>query len=164
MNKQERFSFTALPQNLTELKALPSGDLQSPFAVAALTVAALCQYPKDSKASVEMLNFLKGPQPLSPYELQFLADRFRDKCYVPISYFEGASPQNNYTPTAPFSIIVSDNPYSYTQEGYALLYVQSSGADAPRPIKLRQKGTQWFLWEQHLLADIRIPKSADPWA
>lgn len=43
-------------------------------------------------------------------------------------------------------------------------YIRSSGADSPRPIKLRQKGNQWFLWEQYLMPDIRKPKSADPWA
>jgi hypothetical protein len=30
---------------------------------------------------------------------------------------------------------------------------------------LRQKGDgKWMLWEQYLLPDIRVPKSADPWA
>ena len=46
------------------------------------------------------------------------------------------------------------------------LYVVCSGADSPRPLKLRMKPStgQWFLWEQQLLAGIRIPKAADPWA
>ncbi|MFR7485190.1 MAG: hypothetical protein ACLUVP_07940 [Acutalibacter sp.] len=31
---------------------------------------------------------------------------------------------------------------------------------------MRQKGSdgKWFLWEQYLLTDVRIPKAADPWA
>ncbi|WP_442872029.1 DUF6935 domain-containing protein [Blautia sp.] len=46
------------------------------------------------------------------------------------------------------------------------LYVACSGADSPRPLKLRNKPStgQWFLWEQQLLTGIRIPKEADPWA
>ena len=42
----------------------------------------------------------------------------------------------------------------------------SGGADSARQIKLRTKPStgQWFLWEQFLLADIRKPVSADPWA
>ena len=58
-------------------------------------------------------------------------------------------------------------PYSRSQlaEGYLTLYVNCSGADSPRPLKLRKKPStgQWFLWEQQLLAGIRIPAAADPW-
>lgn len=42
-----------------------------------------------------------------------------------------------------------------------------SGADSPRPIKLRKKPSsgQWFLiGVPPCLADIRIPKSEDKWA
>ena len=40
------------------------------------------------------------------------------------------------------------------------------GADSPRPIKLRQRGSdgKWFLWEQYLLTGVRTPKPSDPWA
>ena len=49
-----------------------------------------------------MLNFLRGPRPLSPYEISFLDDRFRDgNWYVPFSYFKGAIPENDYTPNEP---------------------------------------------------------------
>lgn len=163
-NAAETFVFAALPESADELRALPEGALGSPFQTAALTVCALCAYAAAPEIGVEMLNFLKGPQPLSPYEKQFLRDRFADKKYVPFSYFKGAAPQNDYTPSRPFTITVTANPYSYDQEGYAVLYVQSGGADSLRPIKLRAKGSQWFLWEQMILADIRKPVSADPWA
>ena len=50
-------------------------------------------------------------------------------------------------------------------EGYAKLFVRSSGEDSPRQIDLRRKGDgRWFLWEQFLLSDIRIPANEDPWA
>ena len=111
-----------------------------------------------------MLNFLKGPQPLSEYDKSFLKDRIRGKTYVPFSYFSGTSPENDYTPTAPFTVTVSENPHSYEEEGYAKLFIKSSGADSERSVKLRKKGEQWFLWEQLLMADIRKPKSQDPWA
>ena len=46
------------------------------------------------------------------------------------------------------------------------LFIPCGGADAPRPIKLRQRGSdgKWFLWEQYLLTGVRTPKAADPWA
>ncbi|NLM05430.1 MAG: hypothetical protein GX219_00710 [Tissierellia bacterium] len=167
-NKTTKFTFTKLPVNLTELKALKEADLKSPEGTAALTILALCVYPKDKEASLEMLDYLKGPNPLSTYDKQFLADRFSGKDYIALSYFVGASPENNYKPTEPFTIEVTENPYSRNniKEGYLKLHMQSGGADSLRPITLREKPStgQWFLWEQMLLADIRKPTSSDPWA
>ena len=155
-----------LPVNLAQLQAMPEASLQKPEHTAALTVAALCVYPTDKEAALEMLNYLQGPRGVTPYDKQFLADRFRDKDYVPRSYFAGATPQNNYEPSEPLTITVFENPYSRGQDGYLALHVRSGGADSPRQIKLRNKPStgQWFLWEQFLLADIRQPVASDPWA
>ncbi len=161
------FTINELPENVEQLKALPESKMDTPFKTAALTVCALCAYAADKDKGIEMLNFLKGPQPLSTYEIQFLKDRFMDgKTYVPLSYFKGATPDNNYTPSEPCTIEVFSNPYSYDNDGYAKLYIRSGGADTERPITLRKRGSDgvWFLWEQMLLADIRPPKASDPWA
>lgn len=164
-NGQTTFEFASLPQNVEELKAMPEANLSTPFEAAALTVLALIQYPNNADASLEMLNFLKGPQPLSNYDKSFLKDRFKTGAHIPRSYLHGAVPVNDYTPTQPYRITVSENPYSYAEEGYAKLFISSGGADSPRPIKLRAKsGTTWFLWEQFLMVGIRIPVSEDPWA
>jgi len=162
---QQRFTFQAVPQSVAELAAMPESALTSPFQAAALTVLALCRYVQDAPSGIDLLNHIKGPQPLSPYEQQFLRDRLRDKAYLPLSYFAGATPQNNYTPSLPLTLTVMEDPYSYAEAGYAKLLVRSAGADQPRPIKLRAKGqTAWFLWEQFLLSDIRQPVADDPWA
>ena len=92
---------------------------------------------------------------------------FRDgKFYVPFSYFKGATPDNNYTPAEPYSLTFKTNPYSDDNEGYMKVFLESGGADNPREIVLRQRGSdgKWFLWEQFILVGIRDPKSADPWA
>lgn len=157
-----------LPTNLQQLQAMPEGQLKKPEDTAALTIAVLCLYPHDREAALQMLEYLQGPRGVSAYDKQFLADRFRDKDYVPRSYLAGATPQNNYVPSAPYTVTVFENPYSRDQlaEGYLTLHIRSGGADSPRQIKLRNKPStgQWFLWEQFLLADIRIPVSTDPWA
>jgi hypothetical protein len=164
-NKTVEVQFDKLPETLEEFKALPQAQLTSAFDTAALTVAALCVYPKSADISLEMLGFLKGPQPLSGQDKQFLRDRFMDKDYVPRSYFTGATPANDYQPAQPYRIRVFENPYSYQDKGYAKLFIQSGGADSPRYVQLRQaKDGKWYLWEQFLLADIRQPDSADPWA
>ena len=162
----ESFIFAALPNNLAEFRALPEATLDSPYKTAALAIVALCCFEQDESAVHEMLNFLKGPESLSNLEKQFLRDRLRGKEYKSFSFFAGATPDNGYLPQTPYQITVSSNPYSFETENWATMYVQSSGADSPRPIKLRKKPStgQWFLNELQCLSDIRIPKTDDPWA
>ena len=76
------------------------------------------------------------------------------------------TPDNNYTPTQPYTITVESNHVSGEEQGYMKLFIPCGGADDPRPIKMRQRGSdgKWFLWEQYLLTGVRTPKSADPWA
>ena len=162
---KETFTFQNLPQNLQQMQALPEAALTSPFQTAALAVCALCVYSADPEQGAQMLNWLKGPRPLSNYELSFLKDRFREGKHIPFSYFAGATPENDYTPAKPFTITVEAGPYADANEGYKKLHIQSGGADSPREILLRQKGDgQWLLWDQFLMVGIRTPKSADPWA
>lgn len=154
-----------LPRTLAELKAMPQAALTDEFEVAALCVAAMCNFTADRDATVEMLNFLRGPRPLSNYDVQFLAERLAGKQYKTFAFFNGASPANEYTPAEPLAINVFSNPYSYTNDGYANLWLRSSGADSPMPISLRKKSStgQWFIWEMTFLTDIREPASQDPW-
>jgi len=167
-NKSYTVTFSQLPTSLAELQAMPEASLKEPEYAAALTIAALTMYPVDKEASLAMLEYLQGPRGLTGYDRQFLADRFRDKDYVPRSYFKGATPENNYEPTAPYTLTFFENPYSRSQinEGYLTLHIKSGGGDNPRQIKLRTKPStgQWFLWEQFLLSDIRKPAESDPWA
>lgn len=159
------FTFSALPESLAQMQALPEAELQDPFQAAALTVCALCVYGADRQAGTEMLNWLKGPRPLSNYEISFLNDRFREGTHIPFSYFAGATPENDYTPSKPFTVTVSAGPYADANPGYKKLHIQSGGADSPREIVLRQKGDgQWLLWDQFLMVGVRQPKSQDPWA
>ena len=164
--KKETFTFAALPESLAQMQALPEATLDDPFKTAALTVCALCVYAADKNIGREMLDWLRGPRPLTPTDISFLNDRFRDgKTYVPFSYFNGATPANDYTPSEPFVLTIETNPYSDANEGYKKLFVKSSGADNPREIILRRKGDgTWLLWDQMILVGIREPKSADPWA
>lgn len=164
--QKETFTFGALPESLAELQALAEASLDTPFKTAALTVCALCAYAADKEIGAEMLNFLRGPRPLSGHEISFLNDRFRDGQHVPFSYFKGAVPDNDYTPDVPFTVTVESGVYSDANEGYKKLYIRSGGADNPREIVLRVRGSdgKWFLWDQFLMVGIRDPKSADPWA
>ena len=163
-NRSFQIVFNTTPVTLGEFTALPQASLQSPCDTAALFVVAMCVYPVNAAEAIKMVNYLKGPQPLSGYDVQFLADRMRGKDYLPRSFFNGATPQNNYMPSPPYTIVVSENPYSYQEQGYAKLFLKSGGADSPRPIQTRQaKDGRWYLWEQFLLSDIRQPEASNPW-
>lgn len=162
---KKTFTLTALPQSLAQLQSLPQAALADPFQTAALTVCALCAYAENKEVGTEMLNWLRGPRPLSNLDISFLNDRFRDGKHVIYSYFEGAVPENDYTPALPFTLTFEAGPYADANPGYKKLHIKSGGADNPREVILRQKGDgTWLLWDQMLLVGIRTPKSADPWA
>ena len=165
-NKTKTYTFNTLPRTLAEFKALPEATLTDVYAVAALSLLALTRWQDDRDESIAMLNYLKGPDPLNPMGIQQISDRFMDgKFYKVNSFFEGATPENQYTPAMPYRIKVTSNPYSFS-ENWATLYLHSGGADSPRPLKLRKKPStgQWFLVELHYLSDIRIPTAIDKWA
>ena len=164
-NKKEKIVFRNLPSTFEEFTSLPQAALSTPFDTAAMTVLAFCYYPQNKDLALQMVNYLRGPRPLSGGDISFIADRFRDSDYVPRSYFEGSTPANDYTPAEPYTIVVSENPYSYQNEGYAMLYITSGGADSPRSVQMRKaKDGKWYLWEQFILVGIRQPESANPWA
>ncbi len=159
------FTFARLPESLAEMQSLPEAVLNDPFQTAALTVCALCVYAADKNIGAEMLNWLRGPRPLGNHDISFLNDRFRDGHHVIFSYFEGAVPENDYTPAQPFKLTIEADPYADANDGYKKLHIRSGGADSAREIVLRKKADgQWLLWDQFLLLSIRPPKSADPWA
>ena len=164
--KSEKITFDVLPQNEEEVRGLLKDGGTSEFFVAALSVTALCKYESDPEEAIRMLNVLRGPQPMTDYEVSWVRERLDGKEYKARSFFEGATPANNYQVREPFSIIVSSNPYSYDSEGLAILYLKSGGTDYERPVKLRKKVSsgEWFLWEIQYLADIRVPIAEDPWA
>ena len=168
-----QITWNQLPMSLEELKALPQADLKTPEGTAALTVAALAVFPTNREECYRMLNFLRGPRPLSIHEQQFIRDRFMDgKDYLVKSYFKGATPSNNYTPDVPYVLEFSDNVAPFAEEGYKRLDIRSGGADSPRradsprqiTLRLKPSTGEWFLWEQYILVGIRVPVSQDPWA
>lgn len=165
-NHTEKFTFATLPSNVEALRALPEATMDTAFKTTALVILALNHYDADPNAAVEMLSFLKGPEDFNGKEQAFLKDRLAGKGYKARSFFDGATADNNYTPNTPYTVAVSENPYSFDEENWATMYVTSGGADNPRPIKLRKKPStgEWFLNDIQCLADIRLPKSEDKWA
>ena len=153
--------------NLAEFESLAAAA-QQPEQICALFLCALALFGKDKDCGTAAMNLLRGPRTMTPYDCQFLRDRLRGKPYLPLAYFEGASPENGYRPHVPYTLNVLADPRPQDVEpGYLRLYLKTAGADSPRPVKLRRKGStgQWFLWEySSILSGIRIPAAKDPWA
>lgn len=161
-----KITIQSVPTTFEEFSALPQNDLSKPENTCALFLIALELYIKDKDAGIAAVNELRGPRALSNYDIQFLRDRLRDKTYLPLAYFEGASPENNYTPKEPLTLdVLPDSRPQDIEEGYIRMFLKTAGADSPRPIKLRQKDGLWYLWEySSILSGIRIPQKEDPWA
>ena len=139
--KPRQIVFSAIPATLAQFAALPQAAMGSPFETAAMFVLALGLYKVDRNICITMINHLKGPHPLNQHDISFLNDRMAQNgkhAFIAESYLNGATPQNDYTPTEPYTVAVSDGPYSYQEQGYAALNILSGGADNPRPIKMRQ--------------------------
>ena len=156
-----------IPESLPEFEALAAGQ-RTPEKISALFLCALSLFDRNMADGVSAMNLLRGPKPMTPYDAQFLRDRLRGKAYLPLAYFEGATPQNGYKPNAPYVLNVLSDPRPQDIEpGYLRVFLKTAGADSPRPMKLRQKDStvEWFLWEySSILSGIRIPAAEDPWA
>lgn len=156
-----------IPQNLQEFEELLE-ESKTPERIAALFLCALSLFDADKDEGTAAMNLLRGPRPMTAYDQQFLRDRLRGKSYLPLSYFDGATPENGYQPGVPYVLNVLEDPRARDVEpGYLRLFLKTAGADSPRPMKLRQKGStgEWFLWEySSILSGIRIPAAEDPWA
>ena len=158
-------TFDKLPANLEELKAMPIASLSEPEYGAALFVAVMMHYTVNKEETFEMIDYLNGPYEVTEYQKQFIADRMADGAYVVRSFFKGTSPDNDYTPSMPYTI-ETERGFDQETDGRMRILLTSSGADTKRHILLRHKVStnQWFIEDQMLLAMIRAPKSQDPWA
>lgn len=156
--------------SLDEMKEINRTD---PYNVVGLYVHAICNYEDNNPNKLyEMIQYLLGEfQPLSELMKQNLKDRMlqNDKYkFIGKSYFVGATPKNDYTPTIPYEIEIKENPYTDSEEGYKKLFLKSGGADSDRPITLRlAKDGNYYLWSDSfigILSDIRPIESTNPWA
>lgn len=151
---------------------LETYDKTNPANVAALLIHVFCNYnPNDTDMFYDMLQYLYGEfQPLSVLMKQNIKDRMMQNekySFIGKSYFKGANPSNDYTPTE-FEIDVMQNDYSEPEPGFMRLFLKSGGADSPRPVTLRlAKDGKYYIWSDScmgLLSDIRQPESNNPWA
>jgi len=94
---------------------------------------------------------------------QFLVQQLNARPYIAPSYIRGTSPGNGYAlPPRPWTLVITRNPYSEQADGSVKVFVASSGADSPRPIRLvKNSAGLWKVAEfSSLVVDIRKPAAA----
>jgi hypothetical protein len=141
------FTYYNLPENVQDLQSLQEANRKDAYGVAAMTVTALCRYETNPEECFKMLNWLKGEEPLTSFEKEFLRDRLAGKGYKARSYFAGATPENGYTPSMPYKLTPVSNPYTFKEDGWATVSLRSGHDEKLRAVKLRQKKStgEWFL-------------------
>ena len=168
--KKITYTFNALPRNIEELKTLEVNDreyFKSPHFVTALFICCLNRLPDNSTDTWEMINYLRthtatvGEDNITKVyygDTQNIVQNLLDpdpNGFPSVnglrSYFAGSSPDNKYTPTAPYQVTIVEKSDIYvTKDGnlYAKLYVESSGYDDPvGPLKLRKvEGHDWLVY------------------
>ena len=160
----KNYTFQKLDLSVEEFRHLVKQARQDSFQIAALTAVALCNFRFDRNRCIAMLNGLKNPaDPMTDREINSITERLSGKDFIPYSYFTGAIQFNDYTPRQPYTIIVKDNKYSFYNDGFAELWLHSTGSNEDRPVRLRQKASSgsWYLSEQMLIVDMDLAPAED---
>ena len=160
------YTFDKIPTSTSDVKDIDA-YLKEPSFAPAMFIITMCNYEKDKETCFKILDILNGPKDINNFDKSYYEDRFMDgKFYKPFSYLEGATPENNYTPNNPYVIHVWENPNGPVEDNYKGLLLSSSGSDSKRQATVRLKPSEgnWYLTQEMLLGDIKVPVKDDEWA
>ena len=175
--KELTIEFLALPKNVEDLKLIDRSGDNGKFVVVALLLASLKTWKKEdeetcSEMMKELLNSPTVPNNYSNFTKSFVKDRMlqNDKYdFLADAYFDGANPDNGYTPNNPLSITLREYPYApqlstmYGPNIYVEKIVSDfKGADSERSVSVYKdpKDNKWYIWSdsyKSLLVDIKTP-------
>lgn len=175
--KKLTIEFLALPKNVEDLKLIDRSGDNGKFVVVAQLLASLKTWKKEdeetcSEMMKELLNSPTVPNNYSNFTKSFVKDRMlqNDKYdFLADAYFDGATPENGYTPNSPLSITLREYPYApqlstmYGPNIYVEKIVSDfKGADSERSVSVYkdQKDQKWYIWSdtyKGLLVDIKTP-------
>jgi hypothetical protein len=160
MTLEHRLDLGALPAHIAAFLALRDTVSHTPQGGAAVFALALLLHVRDRALGLQALTAaldashltdgpsgLQGKQP-SALVLRNLRDRVEKKPYIAASYFEGTSPGSAYALPAHLAVRVREQ-RGDVGASEAKVFVFSSGADTPRPMRLVKspkghwKATEW---------------------
>ena len=162
---EHKVSINALPTSIETFIQLRDANSTTPQGAAATFAVASILYSMDVKLGLQALttviegkwltdgtNGYKGKQPSKIDQQRFLERWSKSKGmdYVPRSYVQGTSPKNGYTiPAGPLLIQVREQTTSKESDTSYKMFVHSTGASSPRPVKLLKndkgifKASEW---------------------
>ena len=170
---QNQIQIDRFPESVEEFVALRNEIAHTPEGGAAMIILALLAYASDEEmgrqcltVAVDRSGLQESPTGYKGWQLrtsrvQLLASQLAKQRYIPRSYIQGATPENQYTlPAPPVVLDLSHNRYSGDRDGDEFkVYVTCSGAASPRPITLRKndrgiwKASEW----SSLIVGIQAP-------
>jgi len=136
-----------LPSDVQEFLALRDDLSGTPAGGAAVFVVALALWSRDPAlgtacltAALDASHLVDGPEGISgkqpaPLVLRNLRERLGSAAHVVRSYFAGTSPQAGYAWPQELSIRVLE-PAGSVGPADAKVFVRSTGADSPRPVRV----------------------------
>lgn len=153
------FTFSRLPDSVEDLEKISVREYNDPYYVAALAIASVCQYKNSPEECVAMLTYLNGTEGLTEYEIELINNGLKDKEYKGYSYLEGATWENDYEPSIPYSVKIYGDKFTFVLEGRVKVFVYSAGCDSQRAINVRydDEVKRWCVYEHGLLGDIKKP-------
>jgi len=137
-----------MPRTLSEFLELRNKIATTPQGGASMFVLALKIYAENPLIGMQCLviaadrsrlqkgSVYKGFE-LLPTDANRIKRQIKAYPFLGNSYLKGASPQNGYQTKLPYILSFSSNPYSgKIESGKFKIFVKSSGANSPRPIKM----------------------------
>ena len=171
-------TLSSLPATIDDFLVLREAHGNNPAGTAALFVAAMIRYAEDQAAGLPMLvsilvndnSLLVAAQAGRGYRgydlsanTRYLIDRLPPAPWISRSYIVGTSPENGYSlPEGGLRLAFSTNRYSQVSADEVRIFVACSGADSPRPLRLRRNSAGlWKVVEfSSLVVGIRQPAAA----
>ena len=176
---QRRYVFQVLPQNAAQLKTIDRSGEEGKYLVLALLPACFKMWtPQNPEVCYDMMKVLMNSPtlastpPFNNFTKDFVRARMMQNgkwAYIGNAYYEGAAPQNGYTPNQPYAITVREYVYApqiSTIYGKQLsvekVVIEFAGADTERQLSVYQdpQDHQWYIWSDSyggFLADVKTP-------
>ncbi len=162
-----------LPGSVSEFIKMRNQMAKTPEGGAALFVSAMIAYSKDRDLGMKLFTIAldrrnviksrrgvyKGYRPAGHF--MYFIKRLNSRKYLASCYILGTSPSNGYALPSSYKLEITRNRYSKGSDGSIKVFVKCSGADSPRP--LRMKKNNRGIWKvksaSSLFVGIRKPAS-----
>ena len=174
------YTFSTIPTNVEELKQYNiSGDDGRYKVLALYTMSLRTWKPENQTDCEEMIGYLCNRQ-LSVYEKQRLAEQMKKSkqyLYLGNAFLNGSTPANNYTPSQPYSITLTQdsvvdedqvyipaNPSIPSPDQYrAFIYCKASDSGKWIDVYKSSKDGNWYMYKwMDLITSIKAPASSNP--